>query len=411
MIMRGIEIADELVKKYNIDCDFQRKRHFAWTSSPDMVQQINQEYQLCQEIGIECKLLKGEEIGSELPMSLNPLLAIAFDNQAQFDSHSFCLGLAKEIQGDGCDVFENSRIMDVSLTSPHELQVESDVTVRAKQVVVATHLPILDRSLHFSILEPTRSLCVSARVKEEKAIPNMSVNVGQPQRSLRMYKDNVVVSGESFKNGEESQTQGKYDNLKAFLKEHFDVTDDDITYQWSAMDYFSQEHVPFIGELHPGATTLFTGTGFSKWGIAMSVAGAELIADKIDGKSSPFTEAVNAQRFNKNIASEFVQQNADSAKHLIGDKIKNLFEFNDISSIKMNQGGIIKHKGQNVGAFKDSNGKIHAVKPVCTHLGCDLVFNHGDNKWDCPCHASRFDVDGGVIHGPAVQPLERVDLD
>jgi Rieske Fe-S protein len=33
--------------------------------------------------------------------------------------------------------------------------------------------------------------------------------------------------------------------------------------------------------------------------------------------------------------------------------------------------------------------------------------NAAERSWDCPCHGSRFDVDGGVLEGPATAPLER----
>ena len=50
---------------------------------------------------------------------------------------------------------------------------------------------------------------------------------------------------------------------------------------------------------------------------------------------------------------------------------------------------------------------LHAVSLRCTHLGCLLRFNAAERSWDCPCHGSRFDVDGSVLEGPAVKPLER----
>jgi Rieske Fe-S protein len=34
-------------------------------------------------------------------------------------------------------------------------------------------------------------------------------------------------------------------------------------------------------------------------------------------------------------------------------------------------------------------------------------FNGAERSWDCPCHGSRFDTDGAVLEGPAVEPLER----
>ena len=38
-------------------------------------------------------------------------------------------------------------------------------------------------------------------------------------------------------------------------------------------------------------------------------------------------------------------------------------------------------------------------------MGCELNWNPAERSWDCPCHGSRFSVDGEILHGPAVQPL------
>jgi len=61
------------------------------------------------------------------------------------------------------------------------------------------------------------------------------------------------------------------------------------------------------------------------------------------------------------------------------------------------------------GVYRDEQGGLHAVSMRCTHLGCLLRFNAAERSWDCPCHGSRFDVDGAVLEGPAVDPLERRD--
>jgi cytochrome b6-f complex iron-sulfur subunit len=45
-----------------------------------------------------------------------------------------------------------------------------------------------------------------------------------------------------------------------------------------------------------------------------------------------------------------------------------------------------------------------ALSLVCPHLGCEA-----DVKKDgfiCPCHGSRFDLNGNVTHGPATRSLQ-----
>jgi Rieske Fe-S protein len=60
--------------------------------------------------------------------------------------------------------------------------------------------------------------------------------------------------------------------------------------------------------------------------------------------------------------------------------------------------------------FRDHAGALHAVSATCTHLGCIVAFNDAERAWECPCHGSRFDTDGNVIHGPATAPLEPRDV-
>ncbi len=59
-------------------------------------------------------------------------------------------------------------------------------------------------------------------------------------------------------------------------------------------------------------------------------------------------------------------------------------------------------------AYRDEQGELHTLSARCPHMGCIVSWNGADGTWDCPCHGSRFGVDGEVIDGPAVEALERL---
>jgi len=60
-----------------------------------------------------------------------------------------------------------------------------------------------------------------------------------------------------------------------------------------------------------------------------------------------------------------------------------------------------KKNGKDIAIYTDNNGIKHIVYNKCPHLKCNLIFNEEEKTWDCPCHSSRFDIDGFVIKGPS----------
>ena len=60
-----------------------------------------------------------------------------------------------------------------------------------------------------------------------------------------------------------------------------------------------------------------------------------------------------------------------------------------------------KRNGKNVAIYIDEDNKEHIVYNLCPHLKCSLIFNEIEKTWDCPCHGSRFDIDGNSIEGPS----------
>jgi Rieske Fe-S protein len=144
----------------------------------------------------------------------------------------------------------------------------------------------------------------------------------------------------------------------------------------------------------------------SKWGLANGVAAGSILRDLIVSgesalESNPYAKLVDARRWDLlHSLPGMAQAGVHTAAHLVMDHAKAHLMAHDIATLKRGEGGLVRIKGESVGAYLDEEGKYHLIKPVCTHMGCAVVFNQGDKVWDCPCHGSQFTVDGDVIQGP-----------
>jgi len=54
---------------------------------------------------------------------------------------------------------------------------------------------------------------------------------------------------------------------------------------------------------------------------------------------------------------------------------------------------------------------FHSMSSVCTHLGCITRYLPSDGIIACPCHGSRYNLDGEVLAGPAPRPLHWLEMD
>ena len=57
--------------------------------------------------------------------------------------------------------------------------------------------------------------------------------------------------------------------------------------------------------------------------------------------------------------------------------------------------------------FKNGN-EYKPFSRVCTHLGCTVMWNEAEKRFECPCHGGIFDEEGNVIEGPPPKPLTRL---
>ena len=55
--------------------------------------------------------------------------------------------------------------------------------------------------------------------------------------------------------------------------------------------------------------------------------------------------------------------------------------------------------------------QVHARSLLCTHQGCEVIWNSGTARYECPCHEGVFDASGQPLMGPPREPLREFPVE
>jgi glycine/D-amino acid oxidase-like deaminating enzyme/nitrite reductase/ring-hydroxylating ferredoxin subunit len=391
----GISEIQRLARAHGIDADIEPMPAYVYTKDESYVSQIEKEVEVARRLGLPASLTRD----TGLPFDV--LQAMRWDDQAQFHPTKYVAGLAATIPGDGSHVFEQSRVVDYE---PTRVVTESG-TVKARHVVMATHLPLGQIGMYYALAYPMAEPVIAAPIR--RVPPGMYKNAEQPGHSIRTHrradgKVYGIVAGNHYKPGHPDDELKYIGDIERWLTEHFDAGP--IEYRWINEDYSAMDSAPFIGWSSSLGEAYLVATGFAAWGISNGTAAGMIIADLATGKENSWTAMFDATRVKPVAgAGEFVKENADVAAHLVGGYLSR--KPKSFDELAPGDAAIMKIDGDNVAAYRDAQGQVHAVSAVCTHMGCLVGWNATDRTWDCPCHGSRFELSGEVIHGPATKPL------
>ncbi len=272
--------------------------------------------------------------------------------------------------------------------------------IRAKHIVIAAHFPFIDSSgLYFLKLHQARSYAIA--FEDCGDIGGMYYGIDPGTLSFRNHGGLLIASGGSHRTGESSGDE--FASVTAKVKAIFPKAGEIA--KWSAQDCMPPDSVPYIGRYSEKHGNFYVASGFQKWGMTSAMVAAEIISDMICGIKNENADIFSPARGVAAASCELVRNGLHTADALVLKKLKSPSK--SVSQLKNGEGDIVRYNGRTVAAYKDENGVVHAVSPNCTHLGCRLRFNTALKSWDCPCHGSRFDIEGRVIDNPALKNLEK----
>jgi glycine/D-amino acid oxidase-like deaminating enzyme/nitrite reductase/ring-hydroxylating ferredoxin subunit len=396
----------EIVADEAIECDLRRADAYVYTEDLKRLRDISDEYDMTSALG-----LPAHAVDTDIGLPWTVAGAVRFSDQVLFHPRRYCLGLAAAIERRGGTIVEQTRAHDVDESAEGDTVAvrTSGGVIRAGAVVLATQTPFLDRGAFFARTQPHRSYVIAARWDDPPA--GMYISADQPVRSLRPHTDAqgsvLMIGGGGHRTGKDEHTGDQYGELRRFAHDRFDMAPE---WQWSAQDFTPGDGVPYIGPITTNSKHTFVATGYAKWGMTNGTVAAMIISDSILGRENRWRDAFDSTRVDLRRSLEIVgSQGLSTVKSIVGDRVAALVA-NDVDSLAPGTGAVVRANGHAVAAYRHEDGRLSAVSPRCTHLSCIVHFNDAERTWDCPCHGSRFDLDGHVIDGPASDDLSVVRL-
>jgi glycine/D-amino acid oxidase-like deaminating enzyme/nitrite reductase/ring-hydroxylating ferredoxin subunit len=402
--LRALDRMETLVRAEGIRCAWERVPAYTYAADQEQVQAVDREAEAANAAGLPVTTT------GETPLPFAVPRAVRLDGQAQFHPVRYLRALAASVPGTGSHVFENTAVAGVAEGSPCRVRTLNGMTITASDVVIATNYPLLDRGVFFARMEAERSYCVAARVRDPLPA-GMLITAGAPTRSVRGFRDGdeswLIVGGEGHITGSDEAQPERFAALDRFAREHFDVID--VPYRWSTQDGMPTDRLPYIGPYTPISKHLYVACGFQKWGMTGATIAAEILSDRLSGRKNRFAGAFDPNRVTVRSAPQVAKAQVWVARHLVGDRLTPA-QAGSVDAVPRGEARVIRTGLGKTGVYRDDAGTVHAVSLRCTHLGWLVHFNAAERSWDCPCHGSRFDVDGDVLAGPATKPLPHRDL-
>ncbi len=361
--LEAINTITKTIEKENIDCDLEKVESRVINKNKD---KLIKEKNILESFGINVKLINNY---------------IKVDNTYVFHPIKYLLKLKEILLKNNIEIYEKTNVIKI-----HDLIYTDKYKIKAKKIVLACHYPFF----LFPLLTPIhcyleRSYICSIKNKTNQ---NFSLISNNPVISMRYYKDNLIyLIGSHNINNKYNETK----NFDKLIKQASKFGK--IEYIWSNHDIITNDNLPIIGKIN---NRLLIGTGYNTWGMTNGTLAGKILSEII--LNDKYYELFDPKRnliFNINNLANILS----TSKAYIENKI--------ILNKKWNKNVIFtKINDDSVGIYIDNNKKKHIVYNKCPHLGCNLLFNDVELTWDCPCHGSRFDIDGNCIMGPSCHNIK-----
>ena len=373
----AIKLIEKIIKDNNISCDLIKSNSILFTIDKKNISKIIKEKEILNSFGEKIIDVNNKNI----------IKGFSVDNTYVFNPIKFLNGL-KKILKDKISIYENTLATKIKYKNDKYNIITNKGIIIANKIVIACHYPFFTIPLFLPFKTYIKREYVCAGKTNEHKDFN-AINIDKKLHSIRYYDNYLIYTSNEHKLTNKTNYEKNYIQSIKDFKRYFNLN---IEYNWMNQDIVSNDYLPFIGKIKNNFYIL---TSFNTWGMTNATIGAKIIADLINNKENAYQKLFNPNRINFT---------------LIKNSFFNIFSYLKVyivSLFKKNNPYYIKIKGIIYGVYVDENKQKHKVKLICPHLKCNLIFNTKEKTWDCPCHGSRFDIDGKLIYGPSTKNIDK----
>lgn len=284
---------EEIINKYNIDCDFKLLPCFYYSKNDKDKDQFIKEFNARKTAGFDVTYIDNTNSKEYFPFDIS--CGILTNSAAStLHPYKFTVSLIENLYKEGLKVFEKTKLIKTENEDNKVICFTSTGnTIKANKVVICTGYSATN-IVNDNIVSFTRTFnIVTSPINSSNELwfENCTIidNL-KPYHYLRVTPDNrIILGGEDITDldYDENKINNSYNQLQGKLKELFPhLNNYAIDYKYNGIFADSKESIPYIGE-HDDFPNYYFCLGYGSNGVLYSTFGAEMLANLYLGKEDP----------------------------------------------------------------------------------------------------------------------------
>lgn len=387
--LEAIKIINGIVEKEKIDCNLEKVDSILFTTEEKNIPKLSKEKEILESFDISC-----EDV-DKLPIDFPICKGFKVTETYQMNPIKYIKNLAKAL-GNKIEIIEDTKAFNIKHKDNYYITETNKGSIASKYVVVCCHYPFFTLPGFIPIKNYIEREYVNAS-KYPNSKHFTAINIDSNLHSIRFFNDYLIYGSTNSRLTNKTNYQKEYQKSKEEFKNYFHL---DPEYTWMNQDLITFDKLPLIGNPDSNQKHLFIATGYNAWGMTNSIIASKIISDLILEKDNPYSSLFSPKRKNISLFGNSLLNT------IFYGKVYFQTYFNKNPKFYSDSVYVIKIHSEHYGVYIDKDNKKHIVNITCPHLKCNLIFNNEEKTWDCPCHGSRFSMDGDVIEGPATYSIK-----